>query len=62
MTPSLTLILSVALFWTLPASVAVLAYRQHDSSMEKLKASVLDSVNRVLHAPRTEEAKAGLDA
>jgi len=62
MTPSLTLILCVALFWTLPASVAVLAYRRHDSSMEKLKASVFDSVNGTLHLPRTEEAKAGLDA
>jgi len=62
MAPSLTLILAVALFWTLPASTAVIAYRKHDSSMEKLKASVLDSVNRALHIPRTEEAKAGLDA
>lgn len=62
MTPSLSLILFVALFWTLPASVAVLAYRRHDSSVEKLKASILDSVESTLSVARTEEAKAGLDA
>jgi hypothetical protein len=62
MTPSLSLILFVALFWTLPASVAVIAYRRHDSSVEKLKASLRDSVESTLSAARTEEAKAGLDA
>jgi len=62
MTPSLTLILCVALFWTLPASAAVIAYRRHDSSIEKLKASLFGSADRTLHIPRTEEAKAGIDA
>jgi hypothetical protein len=62
MTPSLNLLLFVAIFWTLPASVAVIAYRRHDSSMEKLKTSVRHSVAPVLDALRTDEAKAGLDA
>lgn len=62
MTPSLSLILFVALFWTLPASIAVIAYRRHDSSVEKLKASVFGSAESTLNLPRTEEAKAGLDA
>lgn len=43
MTPSLFLLLSVALFWTLPASAAVVAYRRHDSSIENLKASLLET-------------------
>jgi predicted ThiF/HesA family dinucleotide-utilizing enzyme len=62
MTPSLSLLLYVAIFWTLPASVAVIAYRRHDSSMEKLKASVFGSGERTLRILRTEEAKAGIDA
>ena len=62
MTPSLNLILFVALFWTLPASAAVLAYRRHDSSVEKLKASIRRSVEPILGALHTDEAKAGLDA
>jgi hypothetical protein len=61
MTPSLTLILFVALFWTLPATTAALAYRRHDSSVEKLMDSVRRSVAPILSAPRTEEAQA-LDA
>ena len=40
MTPTPTFILLVALFWTLPASAAVLAYRRHGSSLENLKRSV----------------------
>jgi len=55
MTPSLTLILFVALFWTLPATTAVLAYRHHDSSVEKL----MDAIRRSVPAlPQPEEAKA----
>jgi len=62
MTPSLSLILFVALFWTLPATTAILTYRHHDSSVEKLMNSIRSpSVGPVLSAPRTEEAKA-LDA
>lgn len=55
MAPSLSLILFVALFWTLPASIAVLAYRRHDGSVEKLKDAVVTLV-------RGEEAKGRLDA
>ncbi len=58
MAPSLFLILSVALFWTLPASVAVLAYRHHDSSVEKLKASLLNSPTPAV----PDKAKARVDA
>lgn len=61
MTPSLSLILFVALFWTLPATTAILAYRRHDSSVEKLMDSVRRSVAPILSTPRTEEAQA-LDA
>jgi len=61
MTPSLSLLFYVAIFWTLPASVAVIAYRRHDSSMEKLKASVFGSAD-ALHISWTDEAKARLDA
>lgn len=62
MTPSLSLILFVALFWTVPASAAVIAYRRYDGSIEDLKASVLGSTVPTLNVARTEEAKAGLDA
>jgi len=47
MTPTPSLILFVALFWTLPAGAAVLTYRRHDSSIEKAKASLKRSVGRV---------------
>lgn len=40
MTPTLPLILLTAIFWTLPASVAVLLYRTHGSSLEKLRRSI----------------------
>lgn len=62
MTPSLTVLLAVAFFWTLPASLAVIAYRRHDSSVAKLKASIRRSLQSALNVARTEEAKAGLDA
>lgn len=39
MTPTPTFLLLVTLFWTLPASTAVLIYRKHDSSLENVKAS-----------------------
>jgi hypothetical protein len=58
MTPSLSLLLFVALFWTLPATTAVLAYRRHDSSVEKLMDSIRRSVEPMLSTPRTEEVKA----
>lgn len=62
MTPSLSLILYVALFWTLPASAAAIAYRRYDGSIEDLKASVFDSTKPTVNLARTENAKAGLDA
>jgi hypothetical protein len=55
MTPSLTLILFVALFWTLPATTAVLAYRRYDNSVEKLMDAIRGSVPAL---PTREEAKA----
>lgn len=58
MTPSLFLILSVALFWTLPASAAIVAYRRHDSSIKNLKAALLDSSTVTV----PQKAKAGTDA
>jgi hypothetical protein len=47
MTPTPTLLLFVALFWTLPATAAVLTYRAHDSSMENVKASLNRSIEKV---------------
>lgn len=61
MTPTPTLILSVALFWTLPASLAVLAYRRNENSIKDLKASVHHSVERALNAIRVEQAWLRLD-
>jgi hypothetical protein len=46
MTPTPTVLLLVALFWTLPASAAVLTYRAHNSSIENVKASLRRSVAR----------------
>jgi len=40
MTPTPTVLLLVALFWTLPASAAALVYRTHEGSLEEIKASV----------------------
>ena len=59
MTPTPTLLLFVALFWTLPASAAVLLYRKHDSSMENVKASLQHSVESVFG---TTEIQAQADA
>jgi hypothetical protein len=61
MTPSLSLILFVAIFWTLPASAAAIAYRRYDGSIEDLKDSVFGSTGPTLNVARTDEAKAGLD-
>jgi hypothetical protein len=61
MTPTPTLILFVALFWTLPASLAVLAYRRNESSLDTLKQSVHHSVERALNTIRVEQAWLRLD-
>ena len=47
MTPTQTLLLFVALFWTLPASAAVLVYRKHDHSIENVKASLQRSLDSI---------------
>jgi hypothetical protein len=58
MTPTLSLILLVALFWTLPASAAVLTYRKHGSSIENVKAVwkllIEDAFETVRLRPRPE--------
>ncbi len=46
MTPTPTVILLIALFWTLPATSAVLFYRRHGSSMENVKAVMRFHLNR----------------
>jgi len=61
MTPTPTFILFVALFWTLPASLAVIAYRRNESSLKNLKMSVHHSVERALNAIRVEQAWLRLD-
>ncbi len=61
MTPTPTLLLFVALFWTLPASLAVIAYRRNESSLETLKTSVRHSIERALNTIRVEQAWLRLD-
>jgi hypothetical protein len=48
MTPTPTLLLFVALFWTLPASAAVLVYRQYGSSTANVRAAAERQLDRVL--------------
>lgn len=62
MTPSVSLLLFVAIFWTLPASLAVFVYRRNGNSLEQLKGSIRSSIQPVLNGIRSDEAKAGLDA
>lgn len=59
MTPTPTLLLVVALFWTLPASIAVLVYRQHGSSLTNVKAAAQRQLDRAidgLQDPRTTQS------
>jgi hypothetical protein len=59
MTPTPVVLLIVALFWTLPASAAVLAYRRHGSSVENVKAAVRRRLSRLaegLQEPHTPDA------
>jgi hypothetical protein len=51
MTPTPTVILLVSLFWTLPASAAVLTYRKHGSSVENVKAALKRSIDSVFSQP-----------
>jgi hypothetical protein len=57
MTPTPTVLLLVALFWTLPASTAVFVYRKHGSSLENVKADAqhrFDHVMQALQRPQTQ--------
>jgi hypothetical protein len=58
MTPAPSLILLVTLFWTLPASAAVLTYRKHGSSIENVEAvwklSIKDAFEAVSFRPQPE--------
>jgi hypothetical protein len=56
MTPTPTLLLFVALFWTLPASLAVLAYRRQGHSVENVTTAVRRRLARLadgLRKPQT---------
>ena len=56
MTPTPTLLLFVALFWTLPASAAAFIYRKHDSSLSNVKVAMQRKLDRVvegLQEPQT---------
>jgi hypothetical protein len=58
MTPTPTLILFVALFWTLPATSAVLFYRKHGSSMENVKDVLRYRLNRVVESTQQTQLDA----
>lgn len=62
MTPSVSLLVYVALFWTLPATIAVIAYRRYGSSFSKLRTSLQRSLEPTIQPPRPEKAKATVDA
>ena len=50
MTPTWSLLLLVFVFWTYPATAAVIAYRLHGSSMENVKSAFWTSVNDLSNA------------
>lgn len=57
MTPTPTVLLLVALFWTLPATTAVLVYRTHGNSLANVTAAVrrrFDRVTEALQHPQTQ--------
>lgn len=63
MTPTPTLLLFVALFWTLPASAAAFLYRKNGNSFEDLSGAVQDQIARIVEGvqerqrePQTLEA------
>jgi hypothetical protein len=57
MTPTPTVLLFVALFWTLPASTAVLVYRRYGSSMDDVTAAVQERYNHVMEALQTPQTQ-----
>jgi hypothetical protein len=54
MTPTPTLLLLTALFWTLPATAAVLTYRKHGSSIENVTAALQDRIDDLLTTPQPQ--------
>ncbi len=54
MTPTPTVLLLVALFWTLPTSAAVLTYRAHDSSIENVKTALQRSLESAFSQPELQ--------
>ena len=63
MTPTPTLLVAVALFWTLPASAAAYLYRRNGNSLEDLAgtlrhelARTVKGVTEAQHDPQTIEA------
>jgi len=62
MTPTPTLILFIALFWTLPATGAVLFYRKHGSSMENVKEVLRYRLNRFSESLQKTQPQTQFDA
>lgn len=58
MTPTPLFLLFVALFWTLPASLAAYAYRRNEYSLSALQSSIHHSIERGLNSVRAEQAHA----
>jgi hypothetical protein len=53
MTPTSTVLLLVALLWTLPATTAVLVYRKYGSSLDNVKASLSRTAEGLME-PQTQ--------
>lgn len=62
MTPSVTLLVYVLIFWTLPASCAAVIYQRSDLSLRRLMAPIGRSVMRTLKQFRRKEAPVGIDS
>jgi hypothetical protein len=62
MTLTPTLLLVVALVWTLPASLAAVAYRRNEDGLRTLETSVHHSVERALNQIRAEQTRLQFDA
>lgn len=62
MTPSITLLLYVLIFWTLPASCAAVIYQRSDFSLQRLTARIARSVMRTLKHVRKEAAPARIES
>jgi hypothetical protein len=62
MAPTPFVLLLVALFWTLPASAAVLVYRRHGGSLESVKRTIRRPLNRLMAGLRESSHKTPSDA